>query len=457
MRYMIAVIVVVAVCALAAGVAIAAQETVVYNGDLKSAPVPIALGSWGSGSLQEVSEMQFQGPSSLKLTSQGDFQGGRLDFQKPIDISGYAGQPNAYIEVWVRPYYARPKPTETTTGTSEGQGVAPAPGAPTPGTSRLGAGGFGLGGRLGRYGTPGTTTTPGTAQRPYGAATPGYPSARRSSGLGGVGIGGRTRGGYGTPTTPGYGGTTRGRGGLGGAARGGAYGGQTYGRGTARGGTYGAGGAYGGAYGGGAYGGGRTFSRRPRAVAKPKTAETTAAQPAQTGPASAEEAQFQTDGLRVRLVTDKGTAVLSDYPIYPGDRNSAGWVRVGFPLSEFKGPIGDKLDRMVIYAQRPDTMYIGEVKLALDTQPLEAAPAAYPAITRVGQSVTFLLNPKPTLTPIRAVWDFDNSNGIQEEAAGTRVMNVYTQPGDYEATVTISDATGASPATKTYVMLVRVK
>jgi PKD repeat protein len=61
------------------------------------------------------------------------------------------------------------------------------------------------------------------------------------------------------------------------------------------------------------------------------------------------------------------------------------------------------------------------------------------------------------LTPIRAVWDFDNSNGIQEEAAGTRVMNVYTQPGDYEATVTISDATGASPATKTYVMLVRVK
>jgi hypothetical protein len=465
MRYTIAVVTVLALCALAAVPAIAAQETVVYNGNLKSAPVPIAVGGWGSGTLQEVSEMQFQGPNSLKLTSQGDFQGGRLDFQKPIDISGYAGQPNAYIEVWVRPFFARPKPTETTTGAAAGQGAVGAAGTPTPTTpttprtSRLGAGGFRLGGRSGsRPGVPGTTTTPGATQRPYGATTPGYPSTGRSSGVGGVGLG-RTRSGYaGGPT---YGGTTRSRGGLGGTMRGGVYGGQTYGRGTARGGMYGPGGAYGGQYGspyGGQYGGvggGRTY-RRVRTTTKPKAEETTA-EPAQTAPASAQEAQFRTDGFRVQLATDKGTAVLSEYPIYPGDRNAAGWVRVGFPLSEFKGPIGDKLDRMVIYAEQPDTLYVGEVKLALDTQPIEAAPAAYPAITRVGQPVTFLVNAKPTLTPIRAVWDFDNSNGIQEQATGTRVVNVYTQPGDYEATVTTSDATGASLATKTYVILVRVK
>jgi hypothetical protein len=447
MRQIIAVVTVLAICALAAVPAIAAQETVVYNGSLKSAPVPIALGSWGSGTLREVSEVQFQGPSALKLTSQGDFQGGRLDFRKPIDISGYAGQPNAYIEVWVRPYYARPKPVtaEAAPGAVTGQGVAPAPGSTIPGaagTPRPNVGRFGFGGRS----RTGATTRPGVAQSPYGTMRPGYPRVG-STGIGGGLYGPTSQGRYAAPTVPGYGAATQRQGVLGGRTSGGILGGQTYGRGIRRPGTYAP----------GAYGGTRGVYRRPTTVAKPKTEAATTTQPAQTGPASAEEAQFQTDSFRVQLATDKGTAVLSDYPIYPGDRNAAGWVRVGFPLSEFKGPIGDKLDRMVIYAGRPDVVYVGEVRLALDTQPVEATPAAYPAIAKVGQPVTFLLNAKPTLTPVRATWDFDNSNGIQEDATGARVMNVYTQPGDYEATVTVSDATGASAATKTYVILVRVK
>jgi len=180
-------------------------------------------------------------------------------------------------------------------------------------------------------------------------------------------------------------------------------------------------------------------------------------EPAQTSPAPANEAAFRTDAFRVELTTDQGTAVLPDYPIYPGDRNEGGWVRVGFPLRDFKGRIGDKLNQITIFTERPDVVYVGEVKLLLNIAPLEASPIAYPAIAKVGQPVTLMARANEGLAPIRAVWDFDMSNGLQEEASGARVTTVYNKAGDYEATVTMSDATGANPETKAYVVLVRVK
>ena len=435
LRYvMIGLMVTAGVCLVVAGAAMAAQETVIYGGDLKAAPAGVALGSWGSGSLKEVSEVQFQGAKALKLVSQGDFQGGRLDFATAIDISGYAGQPNAYIEMWVRPYYARPQPT-TTEGAQGAQPAAPGqPAAPTAGTTqqrRVTAGAtsrsFGFGGRRSTQRQPGTVMTPGGVYQPPATGVTPYPYTTRTQRAGSVLPGGRmgvAGQGYTQPYGPTYGRT-----GVGGRV------------------IPGAPGAY-----------GRSAYTLPRATRQPKPKETAKPEtPAQTGPASPEQAQFRTEAFRVQLTTDKGTAVLADYPIYPGDRNAAGWVRIGFPLRDFKGPIGDRLDRIALFGEQADTVYIGEMKLALDTTPVEARPAAYPAITKVGQPVTFLLNAKAGLTPLRAVWDFNASNGIQEEATGTRVTNVYDQPGDYEATVTVSDATGANPEKRTYVVLVRVK
>jgi hypothetical protein len=422
------------------GAALAAQETLIYNGDLGTAPAPITLGSWGSGTIQEVTEVQFQGLKSLKLTSQGGFQGGRLDFKTPVDISGYAGQPNAYIEIWVRPYYQRPAPAPATTTPATGQPQpATKPGAVT-GQRRATPGiGFGRSRATGTYGLPGARTTPGRVYQPT------VPGTRSTYGRTVQPYGQSYAPGYGQPYAPGYG-QTRSR---------------VYGYGQTRNQPYTA------PYTGpsssaarrGVYGRQGTYARRvqpqlrkaqAQEAPKPET-------PAQTGPAPIGEAQFRTGAFRVQLVTDKGSAVLSDYPIYPGDRDPSGWVRVGFPLREFKGPIGDKLNRIVIFDERPDIVYIGAMRLVLDTTPLEARPTAYPAMANVGQAVTFMLNASAGLAPVQAVWDFNKADGIQEQATGARVMNVYDQPGDYEATVAVADATGANPEKRTYAVLVRVK
>ena len=401
----------------ACGVASAAQETLIYGGEVKTAPAAISLGSWGSGSLKEVSEVRFKGASTLRLTSQGDFQGGVINFQPPLNVSGYAGQPNAYIEMWVRPYFGPPKPAA-----AEAQAGQARPGAAPTGvagrtttTSRLRIGGFGLGSR--RSEERATTTTPGRTST-LGATRPTSPLAARTTTTprsGGFSFNRRERQAT-TPSAPSFGRTTAP---------------------TARPGIYSRPGAY------------RVQPRRATEE-KPKVE-------VPTGPAPAAEATFYTNAFRVQLTTDKGAAVLADYPIYPATRESDGWVKVAFPLSEFRGPIGDQLDRIAIFAERSDVIYIGEVKLALNTAALEASPAAYPGTAQAGEAVTFLANATAGDAPIEAVWDFDNSNGVQVEATGTRVVNVYNKPGDYEATVTIRDATGANAESRTYVLLVRVR
>jgi hypothetical protein len=175
-------------------------------------------------------------------------------------------------------------------------------------------------------------------------------------------------------------------------------------------------------------------------------------------PAAPNEATLRTDSFRVELMTERGVAVLPDYPIYPGDRNNAGWVRIGFPLADFNGAIGDKLQRILILTHGADTVYIGEIKLRLDTSTIQARPMVQPAITQVGQPVTFLANATAGLTPLKVEWDFGAAAGGQPQlATGDRVVNVFEQPGSYEVMMTVRDATGANPEPRTYALLVQVK
>jgi len=365
-------------------VALGAQETPIYQGDLKTAPVPVVVGAWGSGSLQEVGEVKLEGANSLKLVSQGDFQGGRIDFTTPLSIATYAGQPDAYIEIWVRPFYQRaeaPAPTAATPmpPTAPGGVAAPAPAAPTQFRFRFGAAPDEDSGEM--------SPAPRATQPGVTPPVSGLPGRR------GTVSSGRS----GTTTT------------------------------------------------------------RPGSAAPKAAPVEPAPKPEQAGPASPDTAAFRATGFRVQLITDRGVAVLPAYPVYPGDKKSGAWFRIGFPLRKFDGPVGDRLQSIAIFADRADTVYIGAVKLRLETAPIMAKPAAYPAIARVGQPVTFLANASAGLSPLDIEWDFDNADGVQVQAEGPRVVNVYTRPGYYEATVTVRDATGGAAEPRTQALLVQVK
>ncbi|MBC8104581.1 MAG: PKD domain-containing protein [Cytophagales bacterium] len=73
----------------------------IFQGDLAE-NANVKLGSWGSGRAEQSKENIFVGDSSIRLTTQGFYQGGRLDFTNPVDLGSAFGNPNAYVRLRVR-------------------------------------------------------------------------------------------------------------------------------------------------------------------------------------------------------------------------------------------------------------------------------------------------------------------------------------------------------------------
>ena len=97
---------------LAACYAEAADELVIYRGDLAGNQYKLSVGSWGSGTCEQVESVRYSGPGSLKILTHGFYSGARLDFGKTLDLTALFGKPNTYLELWLRP-----SQTATATGT----------------------------------------------------------------------------------------------------------------------------------------------------------------------------------------------------------------------------------------------------------------------------------------------------------------------------------------------------
>lgn len=91
------------------------------------------LGSWGSGSATEVDKPVLVGSRAIRITTQGLYQGGRLTFKQPVDLSAAFANPKTYVRMQAR--------FDTTQVGSVGGGPGGPEGGPPPGFG--GAGGFG--------------------------------------------------------------------------------------------------------------------------------------------------------------------------------------------------------------------------------------------------------------------------------------------------------------------------
>ena len=60
----------------------------------------------------------------------------------------------------------------------------------------------------------------------------------------------------------------------------------------------------------------------------------------------------------------------------------------------------------------------------------------------IGDNVVFNSNVTAGLTPVHCSWDFDQSDGVQEDAVGSTARHKYTKQGDYVVTLTATDVYG---------------
>jgi len=92
----------------------AAGELLLYDGNLATAAAGLELSRFGSGAAESTTAVTYVGPEVIKLSTHGFYAGGVLRFTKSLDLGAYAGQPNAYLEFLVQPYFSK-QVTQTTT------------------------------------------------------------------------------------------------------------------------------------------------------------------------------------------------------------------------------------------------------------------------------------------------------------------------------------------------------
>ncbi len=78
------------------------QQTLIFDGDVKTDSGGIELLSWGSGKAEPVQETTYVGPEVLKITSQGPYQGVVLQLARPVDMTDYLATKDSYLDLRIR-------------------------------------------------------------------------------------------------------------------------------------------------------------------------------------------------------------------------------------------------------------------------------------------------------------------------------------------------------------------
>lgn len=119
-----------------------AQGTPVYSAGRSIKDQGISVRPWGSGTIAETDEMAFEGTTSVRVSARNYFQGGRMVFARPIDLSrAFEDKDNLFL-------IAFKTADEVVAGGGGGGGLA-GPGREGQGPGRGGGAGPGKGGGAG--------------------------------------------------------------------------------------------------------------------------------------------------------------------------------------------------------------------------------------------------------------------------------------------------------------------
>jgi len=149
--------------------------------------------------------------------------------------------------------------------------------------------------------------------------------------------------------------------------------------------------------------------------------------------------------VRVVLATDKGQSSSALTAIDTTQEVGDGWFRVAIPLSQFAGPgqqADAKLSRVALFGDVDDYMWVGRVQLVSEDRPLKA-DAGPKRTVKVKQEVSFTAVDQDNSTPAKYSWDFDDWDGITDDASGRNVTWKFMEPGFYTVTLTVTDPANA--------------
>lgn len=166
------------------------------------------------------------------------------------------------------------------------------------------------------------------------------------------------------------------------------------------------------------------------------------------------------DRMRFLLTMADGTQYELIRPVsLPPTEDPDAYVPISFPVSAIlkKGdagnrpaPAGDgaKIKSLGIFGDKYQQFQIGEINVVTDDTSIDVADLEE-QIAYTGDELTFAANANGGASTLKYSWDFDDRDGIQEDATGRVVTHVFRNPGKVKVTLTVSDVDGIKqPETK---------
>jgi hypothetical protein len=175
-------------------------------------------------------------------------------------------------------------------------------------------------------------------------------------------------------------------------------------------------------------------------------------------PSSQQSIQPDTAKMKVILRCEEGTYVATNFPVVLLPASTEGWYSVAIPFVAFKdldkAPTA-RLKEIRVFGDTKDTFWIGEIRTTADDEPITVDSLDDLEVS-AGEAVEFSASATGGVSPLSYSWDFDLSDGIQEDASGPNPSAVWVfrkeskaVPGrigelqPYVVTLTVRDLSGA--------------
>lgn len=159
------------------------------------------------------------------------------------------------------------------------------------------------------------------------------------------------------------------------------------------------------------------------------------------------QAALPIEPMRVmRLVVRTTDGLLSEayVPVTTSGPGERGWRQVGIPLQAIRGfeRTNKQIQEITLSGDSTATFFVGEMVVQNDATPLQADVSPTELNLALGDEVELRAFGFGGASILRFTWDFDDSDGLQEEAEGQVIRYRFRRPGEFKVTVTVSDAYG---------------
>ncbi|HJP83677.1 MAG TPA: PKD domain-containing protein [Fimbriimonadaceae bacterium] len=162
------------------------------------------------------------------------------------------------------------------------------------------------------------------------------------------------------------------------------------------------------------------------------------------GTSGANSAPQKLETIRLIVTTTDGKNSEAYIPVSTNGSGDKGWRTAAIPLQSIRGfdRTNKEVKQIALSGDITTTFYVGDMRVVNDTTPITGDVNVRELNLALGDFVNLGANGYGGSSILKYSWDFDDKDGIQEDAAGQFIRHQFRKPGTYTITLTVSDEFG---------------